>query len=330
MRDNKKFRLIFAIAAMLAACAGTVCLFFQRRRKGIFYALAAVLLFGVASVGAAVTVYAKAQDDVAIAEWVEPDAEATTDDNAATAAYPETGTGEVIGTITGEEIEVDIGDFITNERPPNILTPSGNLNLVDDIAEVQGNELQFITVTTRNGHFFYIIIDRAGERENVHFLNQVSEFDLLQILQGEDAVPPPLPTAPPTVTITPPQYGDPTDANNNGDGEEPAPQPRQSNNTQILLMLAVVALIGGGAFYYFKVLKPKQGNTKKAVAPVVDEFDFDPDEDDLFSDNVYTDTDDDQEDGADFMDDDEEMPDFTAVDDPADFTHEENDESEEK
>jgi hypothetical protein len=68
------------------------------------------------------------------------------------------------------------------------LTPAGNLTLVDDIA--QGDETdgiveakQFITVQSKNGNYFYLIIDRSGDEENVHFLNQVDEADLLALLE---------------------------------------------------------------------------------------------------------------------------------------------------
>ena len=60
------------------------------------------------------------------------------------------------------------------ETPP--LTPKGNATLVDDF----GGNKQLITVTTKGGNYFYILIDRAAEGEQtVHFLNQVDEADLM-------------------------------------------------------------------------------------------------------------------------------------------------------
>lgn len=75
------------------------------------------------------------------------------------------------------------------EEPENLdpLTPEGNLTLVDDITSEKTGK-QFITVVSKNGNYFYIIIDRDDEGENtVHFLNLVDEADLLNLMDEEDA-----------------------------------------------------------------------------------------------------------------------------------------------
>ena len=61
------------------------------------------------------------------------------------------------------------------------------MTLVDDISGEAAEDKQFIVVQSRNGNYFYIVIDNAAEGENkVHFLNQVDEADLLSIIESEE------------------------------------------------------------------------------------------------------------------------------------------------
>lgn len=69
------------------------------------------------------------------------------------------------------------------------LTPDGNLTLIDDIGSSTKAGKQFITLESKNGNVFYMIIDRDDEgEETVHFLNQVDEADLMA-LTGEEETP---------------------------------------------------------------------------------------------------------------------------------------------
>lgn len=168
-------------------------------------------------------------------------------------------------------------------EPSDPLTPEGNATLVDDI---WGENKQLITVTTKSGNYFYILIDRAAEGENtVHFLNMVDEADLMALMEDGES------TEPETVTVSCTctekcEAGNvnedcPICKNNkkacNGKEAEPETdteleQTKDNQGTKsMLLLFLVTVLAGGGAFYYFKFLKPK--NTAKA-APEFADFDF--------------------------------------------------------
>ena len=88
--------------------------------------------------------------------------------------YTETAEPEV----TEEPQEEATGGMEPEGQP---LTPEGNATLVDDFY----GDKQLITVTTKAGNYFYILIDRANEDAEtaVHFLNQVDEADLLALME---------------------------------------------------------------------------------------------------------------------------------------------------
>ena len=93
---------------------------------------------------------------------------------------------EVTASRLGEDINA--GSSVPNQvigADGKPLTPEGNLSLVDDIITESGK--QFITLTSRDGNYYYLIIDRSGnEDDNVYFLNKVDERDLLTLMDEED------------------------------------------------------------------------------------------------------------------------------------------------
>ena len=204
---------------------------------------------------------------------------------------------------TPEDVTDDSGVIYEEPEETTPITPEGNATLVDDF----GGNKQLITVTTKAGNYFYILIDRDDEGENtVHFLNQVDDADLFALLEDGES----------TTTQTPAvctctekceagkvNTACPVCATNMTactgietvtEAEEPTEQPETKSNTGGLVLFLVVALLGGGgAFYYFKFIKRKQsvkGSTD------LEDFDFeDYDEDEPEADE--TDTSEDEEQG---------------------------------
>ena len=150
------------------------------------------------------------------------------------------------------------------------LTPTGNAQLLDDVTD--NENLQFITVTARDGNVFYFVIDHGAESENVYFLNVVDEADLNALIEKEE-------------TDVPEEPVEDPDTEKPDEGLEPIvdvePEEPEGNNTGliIILVIAVVAGIGG---YYYKVILPKK---KLNDADDIEDFDFG-DEDDELEDDV--------------------------------------------
>ena len=157
-------------------------------------------------------------------------------------------------------------NVIVEETEP-ALTPDGNAALVDDF----GGNKQLITVTTKAGNYFYILIDRANEDKKtaVHFLNQVDEADLMALMEDENVKEEPAAVcscstkceAGAVNTACPVCATDKSKCT----GKAPEPpaetsepekeKPAGLNPAALVLLLALLG--GGGVFAYLKLVKNK-------------------------------------------------------------------------
>ena len=145
------------------------------------------------------------------------------------------------------------------------LTPDGNAQLMDDVTD--NENLQFITVTARDGNEFYIIIDKGAQTENVYFLNTVDESDLAALVEDyapeqttEQQQPEPSST-PDTEQAEPEQERE----------KQPEPDTKNSNSSFLFLIILILAGGAGLAVYYFKVFRPKK---KLEQADDIEDFEF--------------------------------------------------------
>ena len=190
--------------------------------------------------------------------------------------------------IDGDSIDLDsfFDNLFNIFGGTDALTPVGNLTLIDDIlqdentasvesVENEQKSKQFITIQSKNGNYFYIIIDRSGDTENVYFLNLVDEADLFALLEtDEEAIETEKETEPDPEPVCICKDKCVTgDVNTKCEvcvltmkdcaGKEvvetpDTPEPEEKDNSALLLLLILLAAGGGAAYWYFKLYKPKQ------------------------------------------------------------------------
>jgi hypothetical protein len=188
---------------------------------------------------------------------------------------------------------MSMGNTDTAEPPSAALTPDGNLTLVDDYRtdNADGSGKQFITLVTKAGNTFYLVIDRDDEGEQtVHFLNLVDERDLLSLMGEDEAA---------EFTKPEPEVQPPAETQEPDEGDKPDEDKPAAKVNPLPALLLVLALLGGGGFFaYTKFFKG--GGKKEQVKPDPD-ADYTEDEEDygLPADLGLDDEDGDGFDGAD-------------------------------
>ncbi|WP_409967770.1 DUF4366 domain-containing protein [Bengtsoniella intestinalis] len=165
-----------------------------------------------------------------------------------------------------EEVEL-----IAEVNADAALTPDGNLTLVDDITVTDESSKQFITAVSKDGNYFYIVIDRSDDSENVYLLNLIDEADLVALTTGESV--PLIPSEPTVEEPTPEPTPEVTEP------EEPITE--ETDNNSVLLLVLVLGIGGIGGAYYFVFVKGKKGK-KENVALA-----FDEDEDEYSLDDAF-------------------------------------------
>ena len=172
-----------------------------------------------------------------------------------------------------EVVEEDV--VTVTDETSGALTPEGNLTLVDDYHTdySDGSGQQFITLVSKSGATFYLVIDRnAKGQQTVHFMNLVDEADLLSLMEDEDAE---AYTAEKEAAAQAEQERKQAEEDAKKAAEEAeASGSEQTGGNKVtkyaatfLGVLALVGLVAGGGIYTFMKQKQKKQAEKEALDP---------------------------------------------------------------
>ena len=178
----------------------------------------------------------------------------------------------VLPEIVEEEDTVTITDEETGA-----LTPEGNLTLVDDYYTnySDGSGQQFITLVSKSGATFYLVIDRnAKGQQTVHFMNLVDEADLLALME-EDAADAYTAEKEAAKQAELDKLKAEEEAKKAAEkAEKAADAPKENKVTKyaaaFLGVVAMIALATGGGFCFFIQQKNKKQAEKEAIDPDAD------------------------------------------------------------
>ena len=172
-----------------------------------------------------------------------------------------------------EVVEEDV--VTVTDETSGALTPEGNLTLVDDYHTdySDGSGQQFITLVSKSGNTFYLVIDRNDKGENtVHFMNLVDEADLLALME-EDAADAYIAEKEAAAQAEQERKQAEEDAKKAAE-EAAASGSEQTGGNKVtkyaatfLGVLALVGLAAGGGIYAFMKQKQKKQAEKEALDP---------------------------------------------------------------
>ena len=170
-----------------------------------------------------------------------------------------------------EVVEEDVVT-ITDETS-GALTPEGNLTLVDDYHTncSDGSGQQFITLVSKSGATFYLVIDRnAKGQQTVHFMNLVDEADLLALME-EDAANAYTAEKEAAAQAELDRLKAEEEAKKAAEEAATAEPPKENKVTKyagaFLGVVALIALAAGGSFYFYRQQMQKKKAEKEALDP---------------------------------------------------------------
>lgn len=169
----------------------------------------------------------------------------------AKASEPTTSTGTVEDrTVTGIEQE--------------LAEKNETVDTISSTTTAAGKE--FYTISTKSGKVFYLVIDNEQSQDNVYFLTEVDEQDLMNFTLSDTVTLPDVDTVYATVddeknqTETPAaeeEKNENPEISKEPEEQKPEEKPEKTSNLGSYLLIGLIAAGAGAGAWYMKIYKPK-------------------------------------------------------------------------